>query len=208
MKIKREDSGAVSILRLSGTLMGGPDADEFIAFAVDGAARMQQLINDLLEYSRVQTEGYEIQPCDSEKALATALKNLQRSIEETGAQIEYNTLPRVLADELQLARVFQNVIANAIKYRGDSPPQVTVRAERHEKEWRFAVGDHGIGMSQDHFERIFVIFQRLHTREEYSGTGIGLAICKRIIERHGGRIWVDSRLGEGSTFYFTLPTSD
>ncbi len=180
------------------------DADDFINYAVDGANRMQQLIIDLLSYSRVGTRGKEIQPAETQTALDGALANLQMAIEESGAAVTHDPLPTVMADQSQLVQLFQNLIDNAIKFRGEEPSQVHVGAEQEDHEWLFSVRDNGIGIDPQYRERIFVIFQRLHGREEYPGTGIGLAVCKRIVERHGGRIWVESEPGTGSTFYFTI----
>ncbi|MGA2063682.1 MAG: ATP-binding protein [Thermoguttaceae bacterium] len=182
------------------------EADKYIDFAVDGAKRMQTLINDLLAYSRVGTRGRELSLTDSGAALQQALANLRTSIDEAGAQITNGDLPTVRADEMQLVQLLQNLIGNAIKFRGESPPAIHVDARREEDRWRFAVSDNGIGIGPQFKDRIFLIFQRLHTREHYPGTGIGLAICKKIVDRHGGRIWVESRAGQGATFYFTLPT--
>ena len=189
--------------RYKGKLDG--DADEFIGFAVDGAARMQQLINDLLAYSRVGTRGREFEPTDCETILAQALENLQITIQEKRAIVTHDPLPTVPADNVQLGQLLQNLIGNAIKFQGPEPPHVHVSACRNENGWVFSVRDNGIGIAPEYAERIFVIFQRLHTREKYPGTGIGLAVCKKIVERHGGRIWVESQLGKGATFYFTLP---
>lgn len=181
------------------------DADEFITFAVEGATRMQQLLKDLLAYSRVNTEHRTPQPTDSEKVLKQALANLQIAMAESKAIITYEALPTVLVDETQLLQLFQNLIANALKFRTEQPPQVHISAEPQGQEWQFSVRDNGIGLEPRYAERIFIIFQRLHSRREYPGTGIGLAICKRIVDRHGGRIWVESQPGQGTTFYFTLP---
>ncbi len=182
------------------------DADEFIAFAVDGAERMRILINDLLQYSRVATHGKPFAPTDCATVLDHALANLKVAIEESGAVVSHDSLPTVLADDVQLTQLFQNLIGNAIKFHKlDTPPKVHVGVERKDGEWLFSVQDNGIGIDPKHFERIFLIFQRLHGREEYEGTGIGLAVCKRIVERHGGSIWVKSEPGKGSTFYFTIP---
>jgi PAS domain S-box-containing protein len=189
--------------RYRGKLDG--DADEFIGFAVDGATRMQQLINDLLTYSRVGTRGREFEPTDCEIILGQALENLQIAIEEKRALVTHDPLPTILADNVQLGQLFQNLIGNAIKFQGPESPHVHVSASRNENGWVLSVRDNGIGIAPEYAERIFVIFQRLHTREKYPGTGIGLAVCKKIVERHGGRIWVESKPGKGAAFYFTLP---
>ncbi|NTX64983.1 PAS domain-containing protein [Myxococcus sp. CA051A] len=181
------------------------DADTFIHYAVDGVTRMQQLIQDLLAYSRVGTQGREPRPVDANQALARAKANLRVALQESGADFRAGPLPTVLADETQLAQLFQNLIGNALKFHGDAPPRVEVTAEARGAEVRFSVRDWGIGIDAQDFERIFVIFQRLHGKEAFAGTGIGLAICKKIVERLGGRIGVESRPGEGSTFWFTLP---
>jgi light-regulated signal transduction histidine kinase (bacteriophytochrome) len=184
------------------------DADEFIGFAVDGANRMQRLINDLLAYSRVGSRRKPLGPIDCNAVMQLARDNLAKAVEESGTVIYQNPLPVVLGDEVQLLQVFQNLIANAIKFRGADPPQIQVTAERRGPEWVFAIKDNGIGIAPEHQERIFSIFQRLHHRSDYPGTGIGLAICKKIVERHGGRIWVESQPGKGSTFYFSLPEAE
>ena len=182
----------------------GQDADEFIAFAVDGARRMQNLINDLLAYSRVGTRGGELRPVDAEAALSNALMNLQGAIEESGATIAREPMPGVYADPVQLGQIFQNLIGNAIKFRNSLPPHVHVASAESEKEWRFSIKDNGIGIDPAFSDRIFQVFQRLHNKKDYPGTGIGLAICKKIAERHGGRIWVESEPGQGATFHFTI----
>ncbi|MEA1864535.1 MAG: ATP-binding protein [Euryarchaeota archaeon] len=181
------------------------DADDFIEFAVDGASRMQTLIQDLLVYSRVGTRGKPFEPTNCEDVLGQVLSNLEVAIDEDGAVVTQDPLPTVEADASQLAQLFQNLIGNAIKFHGDEPPRVYIAAERKGDEWEFSVADNGIGIDPEFFERIFVIFQRLHGRQEYSGTGIGLAVCKKIVERHGGRMWVVSEPGKGATFYFTIP---
>jgi PAS domain S-box-containing protein len=181
------------------------DADEFIGFAVDGAVRMWKLINDLLTYSRVGMRGNGLEPTDSEAVLAQSLRDLKVAVEENGALVTHDPLPTVMADHPQLGQLFQNLIGNAIKFRGKEPPRVHVSARRSGNEWTFSVRDNGIGIAPEYSERIFIIFQRLHSRQEYAGTGIGLAICKKIVERHGGRIWVESEVGKGTTFYFTFP---
>jgi light-regulated signal transduction histidine kinase (bacteriophytochrome) len=181
------------------------NADEFIAFAVDGAKRMQQLINDMLEFSRVATRGHEFKPVEADTALKQALWNLKAAIEESHANVTFDPLPVVNADSGQLTQLFQNLIGNALKFRRQEPPRVHVSAERRAKEWVFSVRDNGIGIEPQHLERIFVIFQRLHAASEFPGTGLGLAICKKIAERHGGRLWVTSEPGAGSVFYFSIP---
>jgi signal transduction histidine kinase len=180
------------------------DADDFIGFAVDGAQRMHSLIQDLLILSRVGTRGKEFAPTDCEMVLSDTLVNLQAAIQESNATITHDPLPNVMADSGQLAQVFQNLIGNAIKYRGARAPLVHVSCQSRANEWLFSVKDNGIGIDPKHAERVFVMFQRLHTRREYPGTGIGLALCKKIVERHGGKIWVESQEGAGATFYFTL----
>jgi len=181
------------------------DADEFIGYAVDGAHRMQLLIGDLLAYCRVGTKGKELREISSEAALEQALLNLQGVIQESGGVVTHDPLPSVIADGAQLVQLFQNVVGNAIKYRGVELPRVHVLAKKNDdREWIFSIQDNGLGIDPQYFEKIFVMFQRLHGREEFSGTGIGLAVCKRIAERHGGKIWVESKPGKGSTFYFNL----
>jgi len=180
------------------------DADEFIGYAVDGANRMQRLINDLLAYSRVGTQGSPFVPTDLERVLGDVLQGLERAIEDAGAVVTHDPMPTVRCDPTQMGQVFQNLISNALKFHGSEPPRIHVGVSMAANEWVFCVKDNGIGIETEYFDRIFVIFQRLQSRAEYPGTGMGLAICKRIIERHGGRIWVESRPGEGSTFYFTL----
>jgi signal transduction histidine kinase len=179
------------------------EAHEFIAFAVDGAKRMQALINDLLSYSRAGA-ALASEPTESARALDTAVASLRMLIAETGTRIERGRLPRVMAAPASLTQLFQNLIANAIKFRRKEAPRIAIWAEPDGEFWRFAVQDNGIGVAPEYHERIFVMFQRLHRRSEYPGTGIGLAICKKIVERHGGRIWLESALGEGATFRFTL----
>ena len=184
------------------------DADEFIAFAVDGASRMQRLIQDLLLYSRVQTKGMELRETSSEEAFERALQNLRGSIQESGAVVTHEALPNVQADEMQLAQLFQNLVGNAIKYQGSGIPKIHVSAKMNGgNKWMFSVKDNGIGIDAQYFDKIFGMFQRLHKREEFAGTGIGLAICKKIVERHGGNIAVESQPGHGSTFSFALEDS-
>jgi len=184
------------------------DAHEFIGFAVDGAARMRRLINDLLEYSRVTTQGDNLAPVDAQAALGQALTNLRAAIQDTGGVVTAEPLPWVLADATQLAQVFQNLVGNALKFRGEAPPLVHITVTPREGAWLFAVADNGIGIDPQYFDRIFIIFQRLHPSHRYPGTGIGLALCQRIVERHGGRLWVESAPGQGSTFYFTLKRAE
>jgi len=184
------------------------DADEFIAYAVDGALRMQNMIESLLNYSRVGSHGKPFEPTESESAFEKAMVNLKLAIDESGAGVTHDPLPRVMADEAQLIQLFQNLLGNAIKFYVKEQPRIHVSAKQDKNEYLFSVSDNGIGMNPEYFDRIFVIFQRLHGREEYPGTGMGLSICKRIVERHGGRIWVESQPGEGSTFYFTIPKGD
>ncbi len=181
------------------------DADEFIRFASDGAIRMWNLINDLLTYSRVGRQGGELKPTDSDAVLTQSVDDLKVAIEENQALVTHDPLPTVMADGPQLEQLFQNLIGNAIKFRGNEPPRVHISASRNGNGWTFSVRDNGIGIAPEYSERIFVIFQRLHNREVYAGTGIGLAVCKKIVERHGGRIWVKSETGNGATFYFILP---
>jgi light-regulated signal transduction histidine kinase (bacteriophytochrome) len=180
------------------------DAREFMDFIVDGAARMKQLIEDLLEYSRVGTRGRGFEEVEASAALAKALANLRAARESSGAHITHDALPLVYADPSQLTQLFQNLIGNSIKFRGETAPRIHVSAETRAEVWVFTVRDNGIGMDPQYSDRIFMMFQRLHNKVEYPGTGIGLAICKKIVDRHGGRIWVDSRPGAGSTFGFTL----
>jgi signal transduction histidine kinase len=183
------------------------DADEFIGFAVDGATHMWKLINDLLSYSRVGMRGKELEPTECEMVLNQSLNNLKVAIEEKGAVVTHDPLPTVIADSPQLGQLFQNLIGNAIKFQGNEAPRIHVSASRNGNGWTFSVRDNGMGIAPEYAERIFIIFQRLHNRKEYPGTGIGLAICKKIVEWHGGRIWVESEVGKGATFYFTLPAS-
>jgi PAS domain S-box-containing protein len=181
------------------------DAKEFMGYIVDGAARMKQLIEDLLAYSRVGTKGRDFRPVDLERPLARALGNLKAAIDEAGAAVSHDALPTLPADEAQLAQLFQNLIGNALKFRGQAPPRIRVQVSENDKFFEFAVRDNGIGIEPQYFERIFMVFQRLHNKGEYPGTGIGLAICKKVVERHGGQIRVESQPGEGSAFIFTLP---
>ena len=181
-------------------------AREFIAYATDGAVRMQGLIRDLLEYSRVTTKGKEPAPVEAGDCLSSALENLRIAIEEADGAVSVDTLPRVMADESQLIRLFQNLVGNALKYRDkDRAPSIRVGVARRGGDWAFSVRDNGIGIAPGDFDRVFQVFQRLHGRGDYEGTGIGLAVCKKIVERHGGEIWLESEPGQGTTFHFTLP---
>jgi PAS domain S-box-containing protein len=184
----------------------GADADDFIHFIVEGAVRMQHLINDLLTYSRVGRENKEFAPIDCSLLVNTARTYLSKAIEESGATVTVDPLPTVLGEESQLLQLFQNLLANAIKFRlKDRQPQVHVGSRQENGTWLLWVKDNGIGIEPQYAERIFLIFQRLHSRRDYPGTGMGLAICRKIVEGHGGRIWVESEPGRGSIFYFTLP---
>ncbi len=184
------------------------DADEFIAFAVDGAMRMRRLINALLELSRVGARGKDFEATDCEAIYDRTLVNLQGLVEESGAVVTHDRLPTVMGDGTQLGQLFQNLIANAIKFRGDEQLTVHVGAEQRNGHWEFCVSDNGIGIDPEYAERIFVVFQRLHGKGDRPGTGIGLSICKKIVELHGGRIWVKSQPDEGAAFYFTLPLNE
>ncbi len=182
------------------------DADEFIAYAVDGANRMKELINDLLTYSRVSSKGKEFKETNCASVINHVLNNLRLLIKEDDVIITCDELPTVIADSSQLVQIFQNLINNAIKFRSSKQTQIHIGAQDGGKERLFYVKDNGIGIEPEYFERIFSIFQRLHDKDNYPGTGIGLAICKKIVERHGGHIWLESEPGNGSTFYFTIPT--
>jgi light-regulated signal transduction histidine kinase (bacteriophytochrome) len=181
-------------------------ADQYIEFAVDGAKRMQQLINDLLAFSRVGRTTDEFVEVQCDEVLDRALRNLESALEDAGAEIVRVTkLPAVAGDPSLLTALFQNVIGNAVKFRSDAPPRVEISAERSDGEWAFRVADNGIGIDEAYAERVFVIFQRLHAKERYPGTGIGLALCKKIVEFHGGRIWIDTAAPRGTAVCWTLP---
>jgi signal transduction histidine kinase/CHASE3 domain sensor protein len=182
-------------------------ADKFIGYAVDGARRMQSLINDLLALSRVNSRGAEFTPTECDSVLGRVLHDLNAAIRETNALVECESLPTVAADEQQLGQLFQNLLGNALKFHAAETPHIRLRAQQQQGMWLFTVQDNGIGIDPQHADKIFVLFQRLHSRQKYDGTGIGLAICKKIVERHGGRIWVESEPGKGSTFKFTLPVT-
>ncbi len=198
-------TGFVGLLQRRYSNQLDASADEFIGFAVEGAHRMQSLINDLLAYSRVGTRGHEFEPVDLNEVVEEALINLRVAIEESHARVEPENLPTVRADRRQMLQLMQNLIGNAVKFHGDEPPEVAIGARREPDGWRIFVRDNGIGMDAKYHDQVFVIFGRLHSREAYPGSGIGLAICKKIVERHGGRIWVESAPGKGSTFWLTLP---
>jgi signal transduction histidine kinase len=184
------------------------DADDFIAFAVEGAKRMKMMINDLLIYCRVETQGKNLECTDCEHVLEQTLSYLEISIHENSAAITSDSLPVVMADEIQLIKLFQNLISNALKYRSEKPPRIHIGVKRKDQWWLFSFKDNGIGFDPQYREQIFIIFHRLHDREKYTGTGIGLAVCRKIVERHGGHIWVESEPGKGSTFYFTIPSCE
>lgn len=184
-----------------------PDADDFIEYAVDGANRMKRLINDLLTFSRVGTRGRPFETTRVSDVLRHVQDNLAMAIEEAGADIVVDPLPTIEADEAQLVQLFQNLLANAIKFRREGEhPRIRVSAAREGDDWIFRVEDNGIGIEDEYFDKIFIIFQRLHGKGDFPGTGIGLSVCKKIVERHGGRIWVESKPCEGSVFQFSLPT--
>lgn len=180
-------------------------ADRYIGYAVEGATRMQALLEDLLAFSRIGRNGVTPSPIDTNTAVEEVVRNLAFTLKEHNVTITCNPLPTILADHFQVVQLFQNLIGNAIKFRGKQALNVTISAEKQGEEWLFSIFDNGIGMAPEHKEFIFKIFQRLHTRAEYPGNGVGLAICKKIVEHNGGRIWVDSELGHGSNFRFTFP---
>ena len=181
-------------------------ADRYINHSVSAVERMYTLINDLLAYSRVGTRGRDLVPTKTANVLDHVLEGLATTIRETAAEITWDPPPTVRADATQLGQLLQNLLGNALKYRGDRPPRIHIGVQRQGGHWQFAVRDNGIGIDPAYAERIFLVFQRLHTQDEYSGTGIGLAICEKIVERHGGQLWVESQVGQGATFFFTLPT--
>jgi PAS domain S-box-containing protein len=192
------------ILRRYGDRFDG-DAREFMDFIVDGATRMKQLIEDLLAYSRVGTHGKAFRPTDSGAAVQKALANLRAAIENSNGTVTCDPLPTINADEFQLVQLFQNLIGNALKFKGAETPRVHISVNEQADTWTFGVKDNGIGIDGEYFDRIFMVFQRLHSRTDYPGTGIGLAICKKVVDRHGGRLWIESGVGSGSTFWFTVP---
>ncbi len=184
------------------------DGEEFLDYAIDGSDRMRRMIDGLLDYSRVDTQGEPFEPVALDAVLADVCTDLEVQIVDTRAEIEFGALPRVEGDADQLRQLFQNLVANAIEYSGDEPPQIEIDAERNGENWIVSVRDRGIGIDPAEQERIFEVFQRLHGRDEHPGAGIGLALCERIVERHGGEIWVESERGSGSTFSVTLPAAD
>ncbi len=188
--------------RYSGKL--GADADDFIRYTVDGTKRMQELINDILAYSQLRKSRDQFGPVDCQSLFAEVLQSLQSAIEKSEAQIVCEELPALVGDRTQLAQLFRNLVGNAIKFQGNDAPRIVVAATKQNQHWLFSVTDNGIGIAPEFFERIFVVFRRLHAAAEYPGTGIGLAICKRIVENHGGKIWLESEPGKGTTFFFTL----
>ena len=195
------------ILRRYGDRFDG-DAREFMDFIVDGATRMKQLIEDLLAYSRVGTHGKAFRPTDSGAAVQKALANLRAAIESSTGTVTHDPLPTINADEFQLVQLFQNLIGNALKFKGTETPRVHISVNEQADTWTFGVKDNGIGIDGEYFDRIFMVFQRLHSRTDYPGTGIGLAICKKVVDRHGGRLWIESGVGSGSTFWFTVPKKE
>ena len=180
-------------------------ADEFISYIVEGVQRLQMLIKDLLEYSQIETKAKNIKPTDFSFIVEEAMSNMKTAIDESNAVVTYNKMPTIMSDPQQMISLFQNLIDNAINFRSNKAPRVRISAERKGDEWVFAIRDNGIGIDPENFEKIFVMFQRLHGSTDYPGTGIGLSICKKIVERHGGRIWLESETAKGSTFYFTIP---
>jgi PAS domain S-box-containing protein len=182
-----------------------PEADTFIQQAVDGAKRMQALINDLLAYSRVGSQPRAFDRVDFEKVLSEVLRNLEPSIKETGALITHDPLPKVVGDGQQFLQLLQNLLGNAMKFHGKEPPRIHIGAVTQENEWLFSVRDNGIGLDPQYAEKVFEVFKRLHSRAEYPGTGMGLAICRKVVSRYGGRIWLESEVGKGTTFFWTLP---
>jgi light-regulated signal transduction histidine kinase (bacteriophytochrome) len=184
------------------------ESEEFLGFLLDGVERMQQMVNDLLAYSRVGSRAESPAAVDANTAADEAAASLQTATLQSGGRVTRDALPTVCADRRELVLLLEHLISNGIKFCGDDPPDVHVSAAKAEDAWRFSVRDNGIGIDPKHADQVFVIFRRLHGREDYPGTGIGLALCKRIVERHGGRIWVESEPGEGSTFYFTIPDGE
>jgi PAS domain S-box-containing protein len=205
----RAISGFTAMLKRKFGGQLGPEADDYIRFTIQGVKRMHQLLNDLLEFTRVSMVAEDIESeSEASEVLTTALENLQTAIADTGAVITHSDLPKVRMHQAHLQQVFQNLIGNAIRYRGPEPPRIHVAAEKRDGEWIFSVRDNGIGIDSKYKDQIFGIFKRLHSTAEYPGTGMGLAICERLVQRNHGRIWVESELGKGSTFFFTIPAGD
>ncbi|HEV2428776.1 MAG TPA: ATP-binding protein [Thermoplasmata archaeon] len=186
------------------------DAEEFLGYATEGAERMRGMIDNLLAFSRLETRGRPFEPISMEEVLSTALQNLAPAIRASGGRVDHEPLPDLVGDASQLVQLFQNLIANALKFRGPTPPEIQISAVRKPSEWLFSVRDNGLGIAPSDQERVFVLFQRLHSRSEYPGSGIGLSTCRKVVERHGGRLWVESRgiPGDGSDFRFTLPAGN
>ena len=182
------------------------DANEFIGFAVDGAKRLDAMINDILIYSKVSNKDRNLTTIDFNEVIKEVYVNLADSIEKTNAEITYDSLPSIITDKQLMTQLFQNLISNAIKYRSEETPKIHISIKKEKTQYLFSIKDNGIGIDQKHLERIFTIFQRLHSNSEYEGTGIGLAIAQKIVHQSGGEIWAESKLGIGSTFYFTIPT--
>jgi light-regulated signal transduction histidine kinase (bacteriophytochrome) len=201
----RAVGGFVKLLRARFPDHVDAKAAQYIMGACDGVERMERLINGVLAFSRVGTKGGNFVPVDFNALLGDALRNLEASLKAAQAQVTHDNLPTLPADAIQITQLFQNLIGNAVKFRGEQPPQIHAGVRREPDRWVFSVQDKGIGIEPQYFERIFQLFQRLHTRKHYPGTGIGLTICKRIVERHGGKIWVESQPGRGTTFFFSLP---
>jgi light-regulated signal transduction histidine kinase (bacteriophytochrome) len=201
-------SSYITLLRQREAENLDPSSQQFIGFALDGAARMQQLIVDLLAYARIGKQEGELDRVECEEACGVAIANLQLAIAKAQATITRDPLPAVNGDLTLLTQLFQNLMGNALKFRGEAAPHVHVGCTRRGRDWEFSVHDNGIGIAPQDFERVFVVFQRLHSREKYPGTGIGLSICKKIVERHGGHIRVESKPGKGTTFFFTIPAAE
>lgn len=193
-------------MKLKGAL--DPEAEEYIKYVVEGAHRIQQLIGDLLSYTRLGAQSYSPQKVDLEKVLDNALSNLNIAIVESRAEIHRDPLPQLVADPTYMLLLFQNLIGNALKFRDKKPPRIRITARQKDDHWSFSVEDNGIGIDPQYFSKIFTVFQRLHSRDQYPGTGIGLALCKKVVEQQGGRIWVESQVGVGSNFSFTIPIKE
>ena len=184
------------------------DANEFIGYAVGGAKRLDAMIQDILVYSKITNKERNLKHVNINKVIEQTHLNLKAAIDENNAEIMYKNLPSLFIDEQLMIQLFQNLISNAIKYRAEECPKIQISADKEDNQWLFGVKDNGIGISKNHLEKIFTIFQRLHTHEEYEGTGIGLAIAQKIVHQHGGQIWAESQPGDGTSFYFTIPTKN